>query len=204
MKPAASSVTIRDFLAPLLIILPGAYLVWLTFAPLFVMPAAGLTALLSRVLFPETVTDVAQHGVFLVVQVQDRLGSAVPTRLQVYAPPLGAGLPLFLALSLASDATFVGHTWRVMLGIVLLILGQTTSILFKIAATLFSFAPPAVSADAFCSVDCYWAALYYVQYFTYMILPGLLPLIIWPILYLRYVQALIGPLVERSRASGRG
>lgn len=202
-RPEGAGVTVWDFITPLIIILPGAYLVWFVFATFFVVPAAALTALLADWLFSEPAVTVSQHGVFLLIRAQTVSQLPVFDQFQVYAPPLGAGLPLFLALALASDAAVREHAWRIPLGVLCVVLGQTVSILLKIAAELFSSWPPTPPADAFCSVDCYWMMLYYVQYFTYMVLPGLLPLLVWASLYPAYVRALIGRLLSRADSTAR-
>jgi hypothetical protein len=190
---------IGNFLVPLLILLPVAYLVWYRFADVFALPAALLSGALSHWLFADVVHRVVKYGVSLVFLVDgDPAGTA--RQFLVYLPPLGSGLPLFIALSLASDARFIRHVINLFSGWLLLVMGQTVSVMFKVGATLFSYSPPITSPDALCSTDCYWAMLYYVQYFTYMLLPNLLPVIVWALLYRQYVRELVAHIARKSIA----
>ena len=193
----------RDFVAPLLIILPAAYLVWYSFAGVFAFPAAVLSGVLSQLLFSDVVQRVAMDGLSLTVIVNERgvdMGTLVARNgvrvdaglaFQVYLPPLGSGVPLFVSLCLASDAGVFRHLTRVTLGILMLGLGQTLSVLLKVGATLFSYFPPVTASDALCPTDCLWQMLYVPQYFTYVLLPNLLPVVLWAILYRSYVGAMV-------------
>jgi hypothetical protein len=209
-SPPAES-ALGDFIVPLVVLLPAAYFVWFALAPWFVFPAAILSASLSHWIFADAVMEVVQHGVVLDITLRESPGMAAnaapigghglasAAQLRIYAPPLGAGLPLFLAMALASDASVARHLFNVGAGMILLSLGQTVSILFKIAATIFSRSPPAGSVDALCSTDCLWTVVYTAQYFTYMILPGLLPVLVWVLLYRPYAASLLDVIRQRYR-----
>jgi len=193
-----------NFIVPLVVLLPAAYFVWFALAPWFVLPAALLSSYLSHWIFGDAVTELVQRGVVLDITLRGSAGQALtnPAHFQVYAPPLGAGLPLFVAMALASDASVRRHLLNVGAGIVLLSVGQAVSILFKIAATIFSRSPPVVSGEALCSTDCLWTILFGAQYFTYMILPGLLPVLLWALLYRRYAASLVDALRRRLGHDG--
>ena len=195
-----------DFLAPFCVLLPAAYFVWTVLSPWLLAPVVFLSDAISQWLFSGYVKQVVQAGVFLVIVVV-REASEGATAIQVngvdlkalsafrvYAPPLGSGMPLFIALALASDASPRRHVVNLGVGIAALFLGQTISVLFKIAATLFSKIPEFRPSDALCSVDCYWSVLYPLQYFTYLILPTMLPVLLWGILYAAYLRALVPAL----------
>jgi len=197
-----------EFLIPLLILLPAAYFVWYVLGAWFLVPVVVLSDTLSQWLFPNTVQRVLQDGVFLLVVVADSsaassalapLDGPLPTPVdafRVYGPPLGAGIPLFLALSVASDARPVRHLLNIISGMVLLLLGQSLSVMVKVTATLFSQVPDFRPSGEFCSADCYWAILFPVQYFTYLIVPSLLAVLVWAVLYAPYVRSLVPTLTN--------
>lgn len=199
MMDADRSPTAGNFILPLLVILPAAYLVWYAFAVAFALPAEFLSGWLSQWLFGDVLHRIVRHGVSLVFLVDGAL-PGTSRQFQVYLPPLGSGLPLFFALALASDAPVRRHVINLLTGWVLLVLGQTVSVMFKVGATIFSYFPPVTAPDALCSTDCYWAMLYYVQYFTYMLLPNLLPVILWAVLYRRYIRSLLGAITDAASA----
>ena len=99
-------------------------------------------------------------------------------------------MPLFFALAVVSDGSAVLHLRDLSIGAILLMLGQTISVLFKVGATLFDYFPPETAVDAVCSTECYWAVLYYLQFFSYMLLRTILPVVLWALLYRGYVTAL--------------
>jgi hypothetical protein len=197
---------LREFVIPLLVLLPAAYFVWYVLGAWFLFPVAMLSDLLSQWLFPNTVQRVVQDGVFLLVVVTNTAGgipSSVPPNgsaltavdaFRVYGPPLGAGIPLFLALAVASDAQVSRHLRNLVVGVVVLLLGQTVSVLLKVTATLFSQVPAFRPASDLCSADCYWTLLYPVQYFSYLILPTLLAIVLWATLYAPTLRLLLPTL----------
>lgn len=194
---------VGDFVVPLLVLLPAAYFIWYVLGAWFLLPVSMLSGSLSQLLFPDVVQGVVQDGLFLLVVVADsgdgaslagRLEGMAPTAVdafRVYGPPLGAGIPLFLALAIASNAPFWRHVRNVVVGIVTLLLGQTLSVMLKIIATLFSQVSAFRPSTDLCSSDCFWAILYPVQYFTYLILPTLLAILVWAALYAPYLRLLL-------------
>lgn len=202
---------IRNFVIPFLILLPAAYLLWYYAGAWWLIPVGHLVGLGTQSLFPNTVDHVLQDGVFLVVLVDPSFAGGLPfVELQggggrygafkVYAPPLGSGTPLFLALALASDARPLRHLGNVLTGCIVLMFGHAASIVVKIGATLFSEVPAFRPSDALCSTDCYWALLFPFQYFTYLIMPTLLSVIIWAVLYRPYLRGLGGAIRNKISA----
>jgi hypothetical protein len=206
---------IRNFVVPFLILLPAAYVIWYLAGAWWLVPVRNLAELGAQWLYPRTVEHILQDGVFLLVAIDPTNAGGLPRvalningggafgAFKVYAPPLGAGVPLFFALALASGAAPLHHLLNLMMGGVVLMLGQALSIVVKIGATLFSEVPAFRPSDNLCSTDCYWALLFPVQYFTYLILPTLLAVVTWAVLYRRYLERL-GPEVKRRILTAKG
>lgn len=186
----------RRFASALLLLLPAAYGAWYLFGAWWLVPVASLTELFLPLVYGDSVQGMLRDGVRLFVLLPPELapglrlievpgaGSEGPFRVfQVYTPPLAAGVPLFFALSLASSTRFLLQAIKLLSGTLILMAGQTISIVVKIGATLFSVAPSLRPSSAICSTDCFWAIIFPVQYFTYLILPMLLGVLTWVVLY---------------------
>ncbi len=206
---------LKGFLLQLLLLVPSAYLFWYAFGPLFVWPVAHMSNFLAHWLLPEYIQAVSQNGVQLAVYTGPKAGllaSHYPDGsvvlegrgIHVYAAPLGAGLPLFLALSMAMDCGFKGHLWRLALGLLLVFVGQSASVLFKLAVDLDVGADPDAALRWLCDAACAARALFYAHYVTYMVTPVLLPVLVWLLLYLRSVQDLLPGFSSRLAGGGYG
>lgn len=193
---------LRRAIVRFLILLPAAYAVWYVAGSLWLVPVAHLTDAVTGWLYPNTVQQVLQDNVFLFVLVDPSISGGLPVAelkadsrsygvFKIYTPPLGSGIPLFWALALALAAPPLRRLFNLLLGSLVLMAGQVTSIVVKMGATLFSQVPAFRPSNAICSADCYWALLFPVQYFTYLILPTLLAVLTWAILYRTDLRRLI-------------
>lgn len=185
-----------------LVLLPAAYLLWYFLAAWWLTPLSHVVEVTSQWLYPKTVDAVMQDGVFLFVLVDPNNSGTLPVlRLKadgrifgvfkVYTPPLGGGIPIFLALALASTAGPLRHLINLLIGGLVLMAGHALSIVVKIGATLFSEVPDFRPSNTYCSAECYWDLFFPLQYFTYLILPTLLAVVTWAVLYRSYLRRVI-------------
>lgn len=176
---------LRSLLIGLLVLLPSFYFAWYFSGPFFAWPIARLTDSVLTWWWPEMIAGVGQAG--SKVQILTRVGlpeiqAAAGRGFAFDVMTYSYGIPLFAALAIASDATAPQHLFRLTLGFLVLIAGVFSS-LFVSILYVFTFHPDYQGVAALAQLQRHEDQINYLYFLGFMIVPRLLPVLIWVILY---------------------
>jgi len=200
-RTAESKTRLRHFVFQFVVLLVAAYFVWYAYAPVFVWPIALVTDLLASLSMDGVFYAVRQKGEVIevltipqapVIEVYAADGKAVR---QGHALPISVltiayGTPFFIALSLASPAGWKRQLVVLLLGCAILTLGQGLSLLAKAAWELRSLLVPEQGMGP-CTAHCLRHGLYYLHYLSFLVLPPLLPVILWAMFHARFAKTVM-------------
>lgn len=194
---------LRSFIVQLLILLPSLYFAWYAGAPVL---AYLLTFLLKPVLlglWPDVVLNVSAAASKVVILVRmapaeaaaPLASAAAGGEKGVIVNPLSYsyGLPLFFALALASSASWSQHLLRIVVGVAVIAAG----ICFTVAVSLV-FAldanPKLVPIRLASDPETNELLIRYLHFLGFNVVPRVLPLLAWAVLYRETGRAIVQPL----------
>ena len=184
-----------------IVLLPLFFFIWYVMAPVLIWPLALLANWLLPLWFPAVIAEVVRSGAQLDVVTQLPL----PPGALAQIPPGAIGelvftvnpliycynLPLFTALAIAVPGE-EGAKWRTWSwGLPWLFMAQVWGVSFDTLKTLlFGIGPEAPNLVGFSAWQTELVALGYQLGF--LILPSVLPIAIWFVLYRDYLASLVG------------
>ncbi|MES9834000.1 MAG: exosortase H-associated membrane protein [Candidatus Thiodiazotropha sp. DIVDIV] len=194
---------VAGFILRVVIWLPVCLAGWYYLAPSLVWPVALLSDWIMTALFPGVIQGVEQLGDRLDIVTLLPLPAEILKGLQPGSSgdlvfsinPLiySYGLPLFTALAIAApeDSSDEDIKWRNWLwGLPLLLIAQVWGVCFDVLKTLlYTLGPEVAEQMSFSSLGMDGVALGYQL--GYLILPSVLPLIIWVVQYRAYLADMV-------------
>lgn len=179
--------------------LPVTFALWYVLAPVILWPAVAASGAVAHVGFPDLVRSVNAHGATLSFVTTLKPGStdgggilSVDVNMLLYA----FGLPLFVALTLAAREP--RWWWRLLIGygamLPFIVWGVVADFLKNVAIT----APPLVASQTgFGALDRDMIAFAYQ--FGSLILPAVVPAIVWVLTHRAFLERLRGAPGSRRR-----
>jgi hypothetical protein len=209
-----SASPLRRFLLAAVLWLPLAFFFWFWFASPFCWPVIQLSKLVLTHAWPSLFTDISQgadlldlqgrilgHPGYLMQIASGVLVNAAPAGapaqfgfLEPVVNPMiyGYSLPLFAGLVLATPLTRLQRTAQIVGGVCLLILSQTVGVIGEsLKAVGLDAGVEGVKAVQQVGLPLNLIALWYQ--FGYLILPALVPAVLWIVLNRRFIEMLIRP-----------
>jgi hypothetical protein len=184
-------------LGRLALLLPILMLAWYQLGPRLIPGLAWLLEPLLQALWPDTVLAVEAAGrkIILITQVVEPTGFGLAyttARKGVLFNPFtySYGLPLFAALALASSAAWWRHLIRVTLGLSVLTLGLCFSVAVSVLF-LFQFDGIHPGFHALGTKDLNDGFVQYAHFLGFNLVPRVLPLVMWIVLYRDWLSELI-------------
>jgi hypothetical protein len=173
--------------------------IWYQIGTLVTIPVALLSKAAVASLFPVWAEGVEQSGVALTLltSLQVTSAAAAPGQIALLSPEVeflkyGYGLPLLVALLLASDAQ---HKWRKM------IIGALVLLPFQVWGVSFDWLKQvALEAGAGGFSPLAREVIAFAYQFGYLVLPALLPVLLWAIMDRRFLTTFV---VEATLAGER-
>lgn len=203
---------LRSFVVQLIILLPSLYFAWYASAPLLSYVLAFLLKPLLVSLWPDVVLNVASAESKILIFVK-----MLPLEESRHlAPPVSGGekgvivnplsysygLPLFLALALASMASFRQHLARMVVGAAVIAAG----ICFTVAVSLV-FAldanPKLQGIRLATDPETNDLLIRYLHFLGFNVVPRMLPLLAWGVLYRETGRAIVQPLLGGTVSESR-
>ncbi len=188
---------IDRFLIHTLLWLVPAFMIWYALGPWWLMPAAGWTHLVLTHLFPQAIAAVEPQGI--TVDIITRFVMAAPA--DVAAPP-GAqaqiiftvnalkytyGLPLLLALTLATPTDIGDKLYRAVMGGVVFMLIPVWGIACDALKVLVFQMEPAI-AEQMGTTPLTRELLVLAYQLGYLILPAVAPILIWAVFHQDFLR----------------
>ncbi|MEM1092522.1 MAG: exosortase H-associated membrane protein [Pseudomonadota bacterium] len=205
-----ATVTLKGFLLRALLWLPLAFFFWILWRQLFVVPVTVLVDLLLTGIWPEQFYNVVQNGHELEAEVlmaipedQMRQGQGQPV-VAIPVNPLiyGYGLPLFAGLVICTPLSHLTRTLQILVGWLVIALVQSWGSIWETFKTLhFQLGAEGAAVMAEVGIGPSPTALAYQ--FGYLIIPSVVPVILWLLLNRAYIESLVpqlGGLGGRGRA----
>lgn len=195
----------------LVILLPAFYFAWYATGPYTATALAEILGILFRFFLVDKVYAIHTSGTDIVIYMQNlpRVTIGESTAAFSFADKgivvnpftYSYGVPLFLALAIASPATLRQYVFRVGSGLTILYAGICFSIISSIIFIMHENPDiqwPNFSADA----DLNDALVDYIHFVGFLLIPRILPLVIWGILYRESIREIIHSL--RSSHASKG
>ncbi|MEM7706994.1 MAG: exosortase H-associated membrane protein [Pseudomonadota bacterium] len=209
-ETSPATVTLKGFLLRALLWLPLAFFFWILWRQLFVVPVTVLVDLLLTGIWPEQFYNVVQNGHELEAEVlmaipeeQMRPGQGQPV-VAIPVNPLiyGYGLPLFAGLVICTPLSHLTRTLQILVGWLVIALVQSWGSIWETFKTLhFQLGAEGAAVMAEVGIGPSPTALAYQ--FGYLIIPSVVPVILWLLLNRAYIESLVpqlGGLGGRGRA----
>ncbi len=199
---------LRSFLLQALILLPSFYFAWYATAALTAAPLAALLEPVLQFIWPDTVQGAfaLREKVVLSLQVvlaqpPEAVGAEVVTRgkgIMINPLSYSYGIPLFLALAIASDASLGAHLLRVVIGLTILVAGICATVATTLVFALH--ADPSAEGIRLAADDAFNETLVrYLHFVGFLLLPRALPVVAWALLYRDTVAAIIEQMRRHLR-----
>lgn len=197
---------LKGFLLRVLLWLPAAFAAWYYLSILHVAPVAWLSDLVLGGLFPDAIAGVIQHGnrIEIATKLDASLLRAGPVpaggTVAFELNPLiyGYGLPLLAGLTLASPGELEGKIFRIVGGGAVLLLFQAWGVGFDALRTLYFSLGPQVAQAAADAAGLPPDAVALGYQLGFLIMPAVVPILLWVALNTRYLQSLAPGLVRSS------
>ena len=197
---------IDRFLLHTLLWLVPMFVLWYALAPLLLMPVAGWAHFVLSHLFPHAIAAVEQQGTAVDIVTRFAMaatadGSAPPgTRGQlvftINALKYAYGLPMLLALTLATPMAWSEKLYRAVLGGLLLLPIPVWGVACEALKTLVFDMDPAIALQMG-TTPLTRELLALAYQLGYLILPAVTPILIWAALH----RDFLGELVPRDRGA---
>lgn len=198
---------IDRFLLRTLLWLGPMFVFWYWLAPLLLMPVSGWTHFILSHLFPHTIAAVEQQGT--AVEIVTRLvmtapaGGTTPTGTQgqltfaINALKYTYGWPLLLALTLAAPTAVGEKLYRAVMGGLLLLPIPVWGLACEALKVLVFNMNPAI-ADQMGTTPLTRELLALAYQLGYLILPAVMPILIWAALHRDFLGELL-PQIQRRQ-----
>jgi len=193
------------FIIKVFLCLPLCYWGWYYFADLTTWIVISVAEPLLQSLFPELIIGIEQAGYLVEVIAEvtvpaQNLPRGMVAELPIPVNPLiySYGLPLGLALTLASPFSFFRTLGAIFISLLLFLLIQVWGISFESTKVLFLQTPPELIGNMILPSwqrDC--IALGYQ--FGVLILPVVTPIVIWVVFYQDFIVQFTPALFRKSR-----
>lgn len=202
---AVAPVSIKAFLLRALLWLPLAFFFWILWRELFVAPVTLLVDLLLTGRWPEQFYAIVQNGHQLEAEVlmavpeeaarqgQGRPVVAIPVNPLIY----GYGLPLFAGLVICTPLSHAVRALQILLGWLVIALVQSWGSIWETFQTLH-FQLGAEGAAVMTDVGIGPSITALAYQFGYLILPGVVPVILWLLVNRSYIESLVPQLGDLS------
>lgn len=191
-------VSLRRFMLQALLWLPLAFFFWFLWAAAFVIPVAVVTDWILTGLYPGQFHDVLQQGYLLEVEVlmalppeMQRAGQGQPVIAIPVNPTLyGYGLPLLAGLVISTPQSIGRRAAQIAVGALAIIAVQIWGSVWDTLQTLqFQLGAEGAAVIAQMGLSAEQIALAYQM--GYLILPGVVPIIVWVLLNRPFIEGLM-------------
>ncbi len=199
-------VSAKGFLGKVLLWLAPAFALWYWLAPLVVLPVALLLRVALLTFYPEAFIDVERQGYHVDIVTRFSAGLVPGVQLPpgqdtllVYtlnALQYGYGLPLLLALTLAVPGPLGARLVKFLIGALILIPVQVWGVYFEALIRLGQLIPIVIPTLAATELGRNSIALAYQL--GYLILPGVVPVVVWGMFNLEFIRRLTPSLARSS------
>ncbi|HET8900002.1 MAG TPA: exosortase H-associated membrane protein [Rhodanobacteraceae bacterium] len=202
---SADSKRLKGFLLAVLVWLPLAFIGWAVLAPFIDYPPARLAGAMLSWFWPGLYHGVEFEGASLsvistlLVPQDGRVGQLV---FSVDPMMYGYGLPLYVALAMATPLTFAQRVSQCVIAGLVVWLVQIAGILSS-ALRLVAFDAGPVGQAAIANHGLSPEVIALCYQFSYLILPAVLPAVVWVLLNRRFIEPL-GRARAEPGASARG
>ncbi len=202
------TITLKGFLLRALLWLPLAFFFWVLWRQLFVVPVTVLVDLLLTGIWPEQFYNVVQNGHELEAEVlmaipeeQMQQGQGQPVVVVPVNPLIyGYGLPLFAGLVICTPLSHLKRTLQILVGWLVIALVQSWGSIWETFKTLhFQLGAEGAAVMAEVGIGPSPTALAYQ--FGYLIIPSVVPVVLWLLLNRAYIESLVPQL---GGLGGRG
>ncbi len=196
---------VLSLLGQVLVLLPAFFFAWYQTLVWLVPLLADLLDPVLRLVWPTSFVKVQASGASLLVLTR-AVGEAAATGQPNQGVALNPftysySIPLFAALAIASDATWRQHRTRLALGLVVLIAGVCLSILASLLFS-FQFEKGFQRLELFGSPAATDTLVRYLHFLGFQLLPRVLPILLWLLLYREWLGELIGPGGKEGAPAG--
>lgn len=203
-------VSLKRFMLQALLWLPLAFFFWFLWAAAFVMPVGLATGWILTGLFPEQFHAVLQQGYMLEVEVlmalppeMQRAGQGQPVVAIPVNPTLyGYGLPLLAGLVISTPLGIGRRALQIALGGLAIVAVQIWGSVWDTLQTLrFQLGAEGAAVIEQMGLSAEQIALAYQL--GYLILPGVVPVVVWVLLNRRFIEGLMPAVAARNLARKR-
>lgn len=189
------------FAIQLLFLLPSLFFVWYQAGPWVAPLLAKLLEPLLHGIWPNAIQAVKPMGAKLVVIAQlqhpithgDFAGHFIYSDKGILISPYtyAFGAPLYAALAIASTASFKQHVLRFSLGMILLLAGVGITVVTSLLY-IFQLDSGYPQLHWFASRELNDTLVRYCHYIGFQLVPRVLPLMLWALLYRETLRELLG------------